>query len=305
MRQLSARPFAAPQFSIPADVTQPATWRSRLRGRRVPVGILVFVPAVLLAVGVLAAFNPYTEISDWVTIFSQAVRQWDDPYSVPFFVNPPWLLALLPHGFLPPSLGLAVNILLTAGVAALVIRRLGGGRWALVLVFTSPFFFELVRWSNIDWVVLVAFLVPPQWGIPILLMKPQSATGAALIWWKRSGFSLRLLVPTAVIVGASFVIWGNWLHSFGLPQHPLYQLWNFSPFPYSIPLGVWLLVKAWRTDDDVLAAVATPLFMPYFGIHSVFVPLVLLAPRYPREALYLNLACWWFFIVEIGRLSVM
>lgn len=258
--------------------------------------------AALLAV-IAALRFAYPLADDWSRVFVPAVRQWRDPYSIQNFTNPPWVLFFLPHALLPLAWSNAVNFCITLVVISVVIRHFRGGWKAFVLVFSSPMIVSLAQTNNIDWVSLVAFLLPAQWGLPVLAAKPQVAGGAALVWWKRQNYSLRMLLPTLLIVAVSFLVWGLWPLKFNLPAHA--DIWNLALFPYSVPIGCYLLYRGWKHDDEILAAVATPFFMPYFGLHSLTVPLVLLACRYPREALYLNLGFWWFLLVEMRRLPLM
>jgi len=209
------------------------------------------------------------------------------------------MLALLPHAILGAEWSNVVNLFLNFAVLVVLIWRFGGGWQAAAMTFLSPAFLALAYVNNMDWVPALAFLLPPTWGLPLLALKPQAVGGAALIWWKRSGFSLRLLLPLALIVALSFVVWGFWPARMAmLPANA--RQWNFAPWPFGLPLGIYLLYRAYRSDDDVLAAAATPFLVPYFLIYSLTPLLALLACRRRHDGLVLWVGMWLLLIVE-GR----
>lgn len=196
--------------------------------------------------------------------------------------------------------GNAVNLCLNIIFLSLAIRRFGGGWATLLLTFTSPFFFDLARTNNIDWIPTLAILLPPMWGLLLLAVKPQSVGGIALIWWKRHHFSLRLFIPLLVVVALSLAVWGLWFFKI---QNPSNQPYNFAPWPVGIPVGLYLLHKAYRSDDEVLAAAATPFMTPYIAPYSFTLILALLGGKYQREAFYLYLGGWIFFVIEARRIG--
>lgn len=245
---------------------------------------------------------------DWETAFYPAMQNFLTPYDIPQqkFVGFPWVLFLLPHGLLPIEAGNAVNFMLHLTALILLLRHYRGQWYAYVMVFTSFFFIDLVRTNNIDWIPTLALVLPPMWGLPLLIAKPQMVGGVALLWWKKAGFSPRLLVPTALVVLLAFVVWGDWLSpSLRLSGGLVNTFWNFSPFPFGVPIGIYLLYKGYREDNEVLAAAGTPFFAPYFAPYSLTPLFALLACRYPRMAFYLYVSFWFFFVVESRRLYIL
>lgn len=241
---------------------------------------------------------------DWKFTYVQAAENWRDPYVIPGladreqpFTNPPWVLALLPHAFLlPENVGAAVNSLITVVVILLVIRRFGGNWQTAAMTFTSMPFFDLMLKSNVDWITMVALLVPPMWGLPLLVIKPHSIGAVALIWWKRQGFSWRMFVPSAVIGVLSLLVWGLWFTRVGLPWNV--AAWNFAPFPYFIPLGLYMLYRGYRSDDAFLAAAATPFLTPYIATYSVTAIFAFTGSKYRREMFIVWCAYWIYFILQ-------
>ncbi|MEO1289896.1 MAG: hypothetical protein AAFV93_19235 [Chloroflexota bacterium] len=262
----------------------------------------------ILAVILVIVFYQYAPIGvDWEETYTDAARKWLDPYEDSTFTNPPWALLFLPHAFLDLRLGNAINLVLNFGVLMLVMRKFGGDVWALLLVFTSPFMLDLARTNNIDWLPALALLVPPTWGILLLSVKPQTIGAVALIWWKERNFTPRILVPTLIVTGLSFVIYGFWVTRVaGLP--PQAGAWNIAPFPFGIPIGLYLLYIAYRAkdaDDGVIfAAIGTAFVTPYIAPYSLNTAMALGASKYRREAFIVWIAAWIFVIYTARRQEV-
>ena len=67
---------------------------------------------------------------------------------------------------------------------------------------------------------------------------------------------------------------------------------NIAPFPLMIPLGLYLLWRAWKEDDEVLAASATPFLVPYMTFYAASANMVLIASRYQKIAWFIWLGMW-------------
>jgi hypothetical protein len=149
---------------------------------------------------------------------------------------------------------------------------------------------------------MLALLVPTRWGLPILVAKPQALGGVSAIWWKRSTNKIRLLFPLIIVVLLSFLIWGMW----PLQIKPVQEsVWNFSPWPFLIPLGLYMLYRAYRSNDAFLAAAATPFLVPYIAPYSIAGLVAFAGSKYRREALFVYVAFWVYVIVENGRLDIL
>jgi len=255
---------------------------------------------VLLLVIFLKEFYPVGV--DWEETYSQIPEHWRDPYEIKGFTSPPWIMVFLPHAWLPVEWGNAINLVLNLVLIILVITRFNGG-WALMLlVFTSAPFIDLVRTNNVDWIPLLALLLPAMWGLPVLFAKPQALGGAAVIWWKQSANRIRLLIPVAIVLALSFIVWGFW----PLEIKPVNQtVWNFAPWPFLIPLGAYMLFRAYRSNDIFMAAAATPFLVPYIAPYSIASLLAFSGSKYRREALIVYIAFWVYFIVESRRLGIL
>jgi hypothetical protein len=239
---------------------------------------------------------------DWQTWNVLSVEQIQQPYSMPDFTGMPFAFFALPHSLLSIDIGNAVNLSLNIMVMFAVAYRYAGKQWhiALAIAMTTPMFINLIMSNNIDWIPLAAFLVHDNLAYPLLAMKPQMLGASAIIRFKRNPQLTRLLPLFALLI-VSVLIWGAW---WGYLGNGLTMLpWNFAPFPYFIPLGIYLLVVAWQKDDEIIGACATPFLVPYFAPYSLAGLHVLLAARHRKAAMWLWCFSWWFLIIASRRLG--
>ena len=139
----------------------------------------------------------------------------------------------------------------------------------IALFLTNPFLLEGLRNGNIDWMVPLGFLLPPQWGLFLVLAKPQIGLAVAVFWFieaARSGGVRQVVTtfaPVTLALFASVVIYGPWpLGGLGLPG----VSWDFSLWPYSIPIGMALLIDAIQKRNIRPAVTAGPFLAPYVSI---------------------------------------
>lgn len=289
------------------------TTRSQTTGRVQWWTLVKFGLLLVALAGVLYILSETYPVGvDWQYTFGDLWAHWDDPYEVHGLLNPAWVMLYFPHSLLPLRIGNAVNLLLNVSVPGAVIYKYWGKDGPRVVIplwvmlYTFPPFLDLVRANNIEWVPLLALLLPDSWLIATLAVKPQSIGGTALIRWKTRGFDWRLLIPTITLLIVSIILWGLWFTR--LDWHAAEGAWtvaNFSPFPYFVPLGLWMLWKAWQTDNEVLAGTATPLLVPYFAGYGIFPVLVLISTKYKREAFYLWVGLWLYFVIEAKRAGML
>ena len=268
-------------------VSAPPVSAERREARGLVYALLLAAPVVILA---FYFFLPPGV--DWYDGTGLAIRTPLHPYQIESFHYPPWFaLFLSPLGLLPSRLGQAINAYLNLSVAMLVVFTRRGKPLALALVGTSLPMAALLLNANVEWVPMLAFLLPPAWGLPLLATKPQSGGLAALLWLKQEKNRTRLLLPAVGVGLLSLAIWGWWLPT-AIGGRPLTQEANAAPWPWAIPLGLALLVLAWRREDELLAVGATLCLVPYYVIHSATLGFALLAARYPRLAAAVWLALW-------------
>lgn len=232
----------------------------------------------------------------WAAFNVQSVDQFRDPYTIPNFIGFPFAFFVLPHSLLNLDTGNAINLALNVWVIVLVARKYGGTQWhiALAITMTNPIFVSTLINNNIDWIPLLAFLAPDWLAYPLLAMKPQVLGASAIIRFKRNPRLITLL-PLALVLIVSVLIWGAWWSHLGRDMDT--TAWNLAPFPYLIPVGLYLLWVGLRRDDAIIAACATPFFVPYFALYSLSGLHVLLACRHRNAALALWVFVWWYFII--------
>ena len=146
---------------------------------------------------------------------------------------------------------------------------------------------------------MIAFLTSPVWGFALFLFKPQVGSMAGLRWFAQAENRWKLLLPSVILVTLSFVIWGFW------PQKLFANAtawggdrsvgpWNVAPWPWLIPVGIWLLYLGWKRNDDLFAVMATICLTPYFALYSFTLFVAMLAARKPYQALIASVILWSF-----------
>ena len=264
----------------------------------VPYAYFILPPIILLGLFVLMLVMPLGR--DWQTWDVTSITQMQTPYSMPDFAGMPFAFFALPHALLNIDIGNAINLALNILVIAAVAEHYDNKSWhiAVAITMTSPMGINLLMSNNIDWIPLSAFLFADWLAYPLLAMKPNVLAGMALIRFKRTP-SLFALLPLVVMLMVSIVIWGSWWMQLGDGLSGV--AWNFAPFPYMIPVGLYLLWKAWRSEDEIIAACATPFLVPYFAPYSLTGLHVLLAAKYRRAAIWLWFIGWWFVVIAARR----
>lgn len=240
---------------------------------------------------------------NWLSFYNagRAVLELHNPYAVNGFFNPPWLLLLLtPLSALPSGLAHALLMLGAFVCIPLVARRLGASVLAATALALSIPALDGLHQVNIDGIVLLGLLVPPQWGLFLLLLKPQ--IGAAMVpfylveSWHRGGWKeiVPTFLPLALVSLISFAIFGNWLGGTGNLRD---AFWNNSLFPYSIPVGLALFVHSIEKRDWRFALPASPCLSPYVGLSSWSCALLPLLKN-DRLMVAASVGTWLFMLAQ-------
>ncbi len=243
---------------------------------------------------------------EWATFRPAALALWSghSPYTIPGYYNSPWLLfPIVPFAILPEHLGF--SLFATAGLLAFAYTayRLGARPWGVVaILFSYPVTLCLYR-GQVDWLVLLGSVLPPQIGLFLVLSKPQIGVGIAIFWlieaFRTGGVKqvLRVFTPVSPSYLASIPLFGLWLlPPIGIETNPI----NISFWPLSIPVGLALLVLANRTHHLHYSILASPFFSPYLCAYSL--PGVLLGlAEYPLELIAVSSGLWiWQLIRMVG-----
>ncbi len=216
---------------------------------------------------------------DWNRFFypySVAVLHGQNPIAWHDGLFIPWVLALtVPFALLPPKLGVAALFAFTVVSYVFIARKMGAKELALVAFMFSPPVSTQLLMLNVDVFVFWGFVLPPPLGIVLLLIKPQVGGVFALFlllqaWrtggWRKLGLTI---VPSAVVVGLSFLLFGNWVAAqYAGASVALQKFWNTSLFPLSLLAGIPLLFLAFWKGRSRAAVSATVLCSPYVTLPS-------------------------------------
>ena len=205
---------------------------------------------------------------DWGVFFRPQAL---DPYSKPG-MYPPWVFtALLPLAVLPVHLGYGALVTLSL----LIIVKYTGKWWrTLLLVLCQPVM-ECLFIGQIDCLMILAFMAPPNLTLLVTACKPQ----AMLAYGLRRSTKTGLVILSSVIL-LSLAIWGNWPARLSGTD----LAWGWNQFKYAmIPIGIVLVLNQKELLWLAGGALITPFLLPYH-----LTPL--LAYVYKRER-------WWVLVL--------
>jgi hypothetical protein len=221
---------------------------------------------------------------DWHETFrpaAVAVLHASSPYTIKGFLNPPWaILPFVPLALFPEAVGRAIVLLGSATALGVTAYRLGARPLALAAFLVSPIVMHGLLNASVDWLVLLGFILPPQIGLFFVIIKPQVGFTLVLFWliesWRTGKLkeTTRIFWPITAATLASFLVFGFWPLRFG---QTLSYWWNASLWPESIPVGLVLLVAAYKQRNARYAMGAAPCLSPYVLFHSWMGALVALA----------------------------
>lgn len=249
-------------------------------------------------------FNPSPGI-DW-TIFNRV--NWLRPYADPLFANPPWIIFVTPWLLLPLKLGASINRAVMVLIFLYHLKVNKVKPVAFLLLFTSAPFILLFTVNNIDYILLSGILLPAELGLVVVALKPQVAFGGVIVWIYRYMDKItnliKMVIPITALLLGSFLLWGPWpleMLSNGTGSGITQSGHNISFWPWTIPLGVWLVVKALKDDDKLLAAVASPLLFPYLNTTSLSFTIAILLIRKDYKSTAWLYGASWYFIVFVAN----
>lgn len=212
---------------------------------------------------------------DWTTAFRPAVRillSGHSPYDNPLMIHAPWgLIPLIPFALLPESVGRAALVIIGLITYAFMAHRLGATPITFIIFLLSPPVLHDLLNGNLDWLAVIGFILPPQFGLFFISVKPQMGIAVGIFWlfeaWQQGGVKqvFKVFAPFTVVLLISFALFGLWpLGAFRTTNY----WWNASLWPMSIPVGLGLLVAAIRKQKIEYAMAASPCLSPYVLFHS-------------------------------------
>jgi hypothetical protein len=232
----------------------------------------------LLGVAITLASAVYLpEGIDWRDTYrpaALALLSGQSPYSIDIFFAAPWaLFPLLPFALLPENLGRGILFLVGLIAYGYTAYKLGAKPVALVAFLASPPVMHGLLNSNIEWLPLLGFVMPPQIGLFFISIKPQIGSVVAIFWlveaWRNGGLreAIRIFLPVSLALLVSFALFGFWPLRFQNTL-ALTRSYNASLWPGSIPIGVALLVAAIHRRNIRFAMGASPCLSPYVLLHA-------------------------------------
>lgn len=268
---------------------------------------LVVIGAVIVGAVLVALLIPLLPIGiDWHLTYrpvALGLLNGESPYANETFFNPPWvILPFIPLALLPEAAGRAVFFVISLVGMAIAGRRLGASAIGIVALLLSPPALHGLLNANIDWIPLLGATLPTQWGLLLVLVKPQVGAFVALYWlydsWRIGGIRRVIsdFMPVTVVLIISFVLFG--FFPAAMLRTPT-MTWNASLFPYTIPLGLALLVAAFRQRKTRFALATAPCLSPYLALHSWIAGLGALAPQTP-ELIAAVVGFWCIVLFQAG-----
>lgn len=267
------------------------------KSRYVLIGVLA--AASIAAVWLMYLFLPTG--TDWFQIRWSVLDmlQGRSPYTAKVF-NPPWTLVMLtPLAVLPFKLSVSLLSFLSIISLGLVSYKMSKYPLSVILIMLTPAAIRQVVDPNLEWMVALGFILPPQIGLFFILSKPQLGLPLTVFWlveaFRRGGWreAVRVFAPLVIVTLLSFAVFGLWPLNLLRLQDNLH---NVSMWPTSIPFGLALLWYAVSQRQKNLAILSAPFLAPYYGFYSLHIPLLgLLSTRWE-----LALACagmWVMFFL--------
>ncbi len=235
-----------------------------------------------------------------------------DPYQLPGFVSPAWVTVfLVPFGVVGLPIAALLQTCLLFGLVTALIYKHGGNFRTALIVLASFVALDNALEINIDWIVALGLLLPSDWSLPLLLVKPQDALGVLLSYSRRH--LIRAVAVMASVFACSLVIWGNWpLRMLAAIQRYTLLDRNYNiaplavlPVPLALLIGIGLAYVAFRRRDPALSILAGLFFTPYIAFYSLLIPFAMLATRWPRLALIITVCTWLIYggVLWFARIS--
>jgi len=204
----------------------------------------------------------------------QAFFRGEDPFAVREGIfSPPWVyLILAPFILLPEYLAYCAFLMASLFLFAYAAYRFDATRLTMILFLTAPPVGYCLIVGNIDALVILGLLLPPQIGLFFVSLKPQVGFFVILFWlvesYRNDGWkeTLRVFAPITIVTLITFALYGLWPLRMLEPQP--YETINASMWPYSIPIALGLAAASLKEREIKFAIVASPLFAPFINFLS-------------------------------------
>lgn len=217
---------------------------------------------------------------DWENTFRPATLQFmsgHSPYTVQLFFNPPWvLIPFIPLALLPVRISNLILVDIGLLSYLFILYRLKIHTYIAVIFLLFPTTLLVLLSNNIDWMVMLGFVLPPQIGLFLVLVKPQVGIAMAIYWLLVNPNKLKTFLPITITYLISFAISGFWIKKAAMiaGNAGYHQSVDINFFPYLVPLGLALLIVSIHKHEQSYAYMASPFLAPYVGANSYTVVLL-------------------------------
>ena len=268
--------------------------------------LFLFGALGIVAIALIVIMSLYLpQAIDWHGAFRPAALELlhgRSPFNADGFYHAPWsLIPLIPLAILPEPIGRALLVLITLASYAYVAHKLGAKPIAIAFLLISPPVLHLIINGNLDWMAAIGFILPPQWGLFFIAIKPQMGIAVAPFWlieaWRQGGVKLviKTFAPFTVALLLSFAVFGLW--PLGATR-TTNLWWNASLWPISIPVGLALFVASIRKRKIEYAMAASPCLSPYVLLHSWIGALLAIVSSVP-ETIAAVIGLWIVVILKL------
>ena len=138
----------------------------------------------------------------------------------------------------------------------------------VVVPAICPMLLQSIIYGNVEWIPLLGVLFPAPIALIFYTTKPQATIGLILVTllleWDRAQWKgvLLAIIPTLVLAVVTTAIYG--LPPVPGPNNP----GQHSLFPYSLLVGIPVLILAMKKRDERLSLFVGPFVSPYVTFHG-------------------------------------
>ena len=194
----------------------------------------------------------------------------------------PWAtLILMPLRYFTPRDATAIINTFSVVLIALLIKRFDGNILFTIPIILSPIGYRLITTGQTDALILASVFLPAGFDL-LFFWKPQVI--AHVFWVGALAKPKVYLVSGIALFLVSWLLWWGWpkaILEFG--QTRLIEgWWNFSLWPYSIPIGILMVFLSIKKKDVGYGIVASPLLFPYVNGPSYIGLVAVMAAKWPK-----------------------
>lgn len=250
---------------------------------------LIALACAAFVLGMIISYTAHPYGTDWVDIYRPVtLSAWSVEgfciYGDTGFFNPFYTLFItLPFALLGDIDGRAAWFGFCFMCYVLFVLKARFHPLAGAAFLLNPFVIASLWDGNIDGLVLLGSVVSPAWGIPLLLIKPHM-TFVLVVYYAYDAYItggaqkvINAFMPACVLIAMNIIIHPDWITAIrSVPDVP----WNFTLWPSTIMMGIFLTVRAFQKSDKFSALASGVFYSPYSSIQgwSVALPVLRKSP---------------------------